>query len=189
MKLQLTQDAHRSYKIGVDEIVGLKTAMEAAMLPVRDLLREKAYWDRQLSFEALEYKSRDGFIPHSHNYGGVALCLHVPECEQREFSFLEFGELTEEYLRDEDPWENEGELDAYLRIILKFEGVDDEGNLEFYINVCGGNNDAPYLRIANMPDLFEAEFTCKTVAGLKRAASKHVKAVLSLLRGEAVSNE
>lgn len=183
MKLQLTPDAHRSYKTGVDEIVGLKEAMEAAMLPVRNLLREKAYWDRELEFSALEYKSRDGFIPYSHNCGGVELGMHVPECEQYEWSFLEFGELTEEYLRDEEPWENEGELDAYLRIILKFEGVAEDGTLQFYINASGGNNDAPYFRVSELPDLFEASFECKSVAGIQRAASKHIKALIKIVEG------
>lgn len=181
--IRLTPEAGRSYKIGVDEVLGLNAAMQAVMLPVRDALREKAYWDESLEFRSLEYKSRDGFIPYSSNCGGVELSLHVPELEQDEWSFLEFGELTEEYLRDEEPWENEGELDAYLRIILKFEGIAKDGSMQFYMNVCGGNNDAPYFRVQNLPDLFEAEFTCKSVAGLKRAAAKHVRSVLKLIGG------
>jgi len=181
-KLQLTGLAEFSYKIGVDEIVGLKEAMQAVMVPIRDLLREKAYWDRELKFDELEYKSRDGFIPYSHNCGGVELGLHVPECEQCDWDFLEFGEpeIDEE---TGEPYENEGELDAYLRIILKFEGIDDNGDLQFYINVAGGNNDAPYFRVSKLPDLFEAEFTCKSVAGLKRAAARHVKAAMKLIGG------
>ncbi len=184
MKKSIKIEMKDSYKLGVDEVVGLKDAMKKVMTPIRDLLRSKAYWDENLNFSSLEYKSRDGFIPYSHNCGGVELGLHVPECEKYDWDFLEFGEMTEEYHRDIDPYENEGELDAYLRIILKFEGIDDEGNLQFYFNVSGGNNDAPYFRVSNMPDLMESEFTCKSIEGLERAASKHVKNAIKLIRGE-----
>lgn len=185
----LKPSAKHSYKIGVDEIEGLKEAMQSVMIPVRDALRAKAYWNESLDFGALEYKSRDGFIPYSHNFGGVEIGLIVPQCEEHDWGFLEFGELTEEYTRDEDPYENEGELDAYLRIILKFEGFDDSGNMQFYLNVSGGNNDAPYFRVSNLPDLFEAEFTCRTVKGLKRVSSKHIKNIVNLISDKAVSNE
>lgn len=170
-----------SYKVGVDEVVGLKDAMQNVMQPILNVIREKAYWDSRLEFDVMEYKSRDGFIPYSSNCGGVVIALHVPECEQYDWGFLEFGEMTEEYTRNEDRWENEGELDAYLRIILKFEGIGNDGNMSFYINVSGGNNDAPYFRINQLPDLYEGEFTCKSIAGLKRRSAKHVRAILKLV--------
>lgn len=181
MKHQLTSTAKYSYKIGVDEIVGLKQAMQQVMQPVLTLIREKAYWNDNLQFDAIEYKSRDGFIANSHNFGGVSIGVCVPQCEEQDWQFLEFGELTEEYTREEDFYSNEGELDAYIHIILKFEGIDENGTLKFYINVSGGNNDAPYFRFSQLPDLYEGEFTCKTVTGMKRAAAKHVKAVLKLV--------
>jgi hypothetical protein len=177
--IKLKPTAKQAYKIGVDEIEGLKEAMQNAMLPIRDALRDKAYWDRELAFDDMEYKGRDGFIPYSHNHGGVVLGLHVPECEQYDWGFLEFGEHGE--CCDENGCNQDGELDAYLRIILKFEGVDEDGNLQFYMNMAGGNNDAPYFRVSELPDLFEAEFTCKSVAGLKRAAAKHVNSILKTL--------
>jgi len=190
-KVKLTKDAHRSYKVGVDEIVGLKAAMQSAMAPIRALLRDKAYWDRELSFSDLEYKSRDGFSPYAHNCGGVEMGLHVPECEKYDFDFLEFGEWDGEHYCDgtdkencECPYGVDGEYDAYLRIILKFEGIDDDGSFNFYLNISGGNNDAPYFRVSKMPDLFEAEFSCKSVAGLKRAAAKHIKAALKVVSCE-----
>jgi len=182
-QIKLTPQAHQSYKIGVDEILGLAEAMRLAMAPIRDLLRDKAYWNRELEFEALEYKRRDGFIPYSQNCGGVELGLHIPECESYEWNFLEFGEHDSDCC-DENGCNADGELDAYLRIILKFEGIDDDGNLNFYLNVAGGNNDAPYFRVSELPDLFEAEFSCKTVAGLKRAAAKHIKAAMKVVSHE-----
>lgn len=176
--IQIKHDP-KSHKVGANEVIGLKDAMAAAFTPVRDLLRSKAYWDQELEFQDAEYKSRDGFIPHSHNCGGLQLDLHVPECESYEWDFLEFGELTEEYTRDVEPYENEGELDAFIRIWFKFEGVSDSGELEFYLVMSGGNDDAPYFR--SIPTLFEASFTCKSVAGVRRAAAKHVKALLKVM--------
>lgn len=178
--IQFTEMAKQSYKIGVDEVAGLMDELKRVMSPIRDALNEKAYW-AEIDFDSLEYKSRDGFIPYSHNCGGVELGLQVPECESLDWGFLEFGELTEEYLRDDEPWENEGELDAYLRIILKFEGFDDAGNMQFYLNVSGGNNDAPYFRTAEMPDLFEAEFTCKKIEHIKMKARPYIRKILKMI--------
>lgn len=178
--VKLTENANQSYKIGVDEIEGLRAALVDAISPVTKALKSKIYWYDEIEINDLEYKSRDGFIPYSHNFGGVKIGLHIPECESYEFDFLEFGEpeINEE---TGEPFENEGELDAYLRIIIKFEGFDDDGYMTFYVNVSGGNNDAPYFRVKNMPDLFEAEFRCKTVSGIKRASNKAVKGILKLM--------
>lgn len=180
-----------SYKLGMNEVVGLREAMAKALQPIREILRDKAYWDESLDFEDAEYKSRSGFIANKDNCGGLMLCLQVPDCEQYDFSFLEFGECDEcaqntegkecgangEYCSSSD----EGYLNAYLRIWFKFEGINEAGELEFYINACGGNGDAPYFRVEHLADLFEASFTCRSVAGLQRAASKHIKALLKIL--------
>lgn len=188
-----------SYKLGMNEVVGLKAAITEAFSPIKELLKDKAYWNESLDFEELEYKSRDGFIPYGHNCGGLELSMHVPRCEQYEFGFLEFGECDgcnedqtaccgmiddpkdPNYNHGECGYESEGHLDAYLRIIFKFEGVNEDGELEFYINACGGNGDAPYFRVQYLTDLFEASFTSKSVKGVKRAASKHIKALLKAL--------
>ena len=197
--IQFTAQAERSYKIGVDEVEGMQTALVAAFTPVRDRIRSKAYWDENLEFNSLEYKSRDGFIANSHNCGGLELTLHVPNCEQYDWGFLEFGECDgcaddgESCLGDDSKYpENGGEcgyqadghLDSYLRIILKFEGFNEAGEMEFYINVCGGNNDAPYFRVKHLPDLLEGSFTCKTLKQIGMKAKPHVKRILKLLGGE-----
>jgi hypothetical protein len=196
MKHQLTKSAHLSYKIGVDEIVGLKAAMIDVLKPIQKIIKNKVYWN-DCELEAVEYKRRDGFIPHSHNCGGVEFSLVIPKCEEYEFGFIEFGEcdgcaddgktcLGDDTLYPENGGEcgyiSEGHLDALLRVRLKFEGIQDDGSLQFYLFLEGGNNDAPYFR--NVPTVFEAEFSCKTVSGLKRAAAKHVKALI-----KAVSHE
>lgn len=182
-----------SYKLGMNEVVGLKGAMATVFKPVQDVLKEKVYWDN-CELDEVEYKGRDGFIPHSHNRGGLMIGIHVPKCESYEFDFLEFGECEDcdyskedglcGYKGQECASESEGHLDAYLRIWFKFEGIDDEGNLQFYINACGGNGDAPYFRVEHLTDLFEASFTCKSLAGLKRAASKHIKALVKLIESK-----
>ena len=190
---------HGSYKIGMNEVVGLREALVETFKPVRDALRESAYWDRELEFEDAEYKSRDGFIPHSHNCGGLMLCMHVPYCEKYEFEYLSWNECDECGDAEKYPdgghrcgfegiecgYESDGQLDAYIRIWFKFEGINEDGELEFYINASGGNEDAPYFRVKHLPDLFEASFTCKSVKGIKRAASKPIKALVALIHGGA----
>jgi hypothetical protein len=176
--IQLTESAHRSYKIGIDEIVGLKSAMTDVMKPIQALIKSKIYWS-EVELEEAEYKSRSGFIPHSHNHGGIQITEIIPKCEEYEFGFLEFASTCGP---DGSGCEcdDEGHLSAKLAVWLKFEGIDGDGNLSFYLILHGGNNDAPYFRDSN--DIFEAEFTCKSVSGLKRASAKHVRKLLEVMR-------
>lgn len=190
-------DMKGSYKCGVDEIVGLKQAIKDAFTPIVQAVQRNVYWIDSVKdqcVDALEYKSRDGFIPHSHNCGGLELSIVLPKCEEYDWSAVEFGECDgcnadcSKCMRDEADSSGEcmsevdGHLDARLRVILKFEGIDEvDGSLRFYINACGGNGDAPYFRIGHLSDLYEAEFSCKSVKGVKRAASKHIKAMLKAL--------
>ncbi len=177
-----------SYKLGMNEVVGLREAMASVFKPVQTALLEHVYWNG-CEMESVEYKSRDGFIANKHNCGGLAIDLIIPSCEQHDFNLLEFGECDDcggdgEYCCAEKGGEciseSEGHLDARLRIWFKFEGINEDGELEFYINASGGNNDAPYFR--NTPDLFEASFTAKSLAGIARAASKHMKQLTKLIQ-------
>lgn len=183
----------QSYKCGMNEVVGLRAALVETFKPVQALLKDKIYWN-DCEFKDAEYLRRDGFIPYSHNCGGLILDVIVPKCEEYSFGCMEFGECEDcgnaelypegdhqcGYRGQECAYEAEGHLDARLRIWLKFKGINEDGELEFYINASGGNDDAPYFR--NLPDLFEASFTAKSVAGVKRAASKHIKALLEVLK-------
>lgn len=192
-----------SYKLGMNEVVGLKQAMAETLKPVVDSIVDKVYWtSAEHIVKDAEYKSRDGFIANSDNRGGIMIDLVIPSCERYDFGYLEFGECdgcnkdctvcrgsiddpkNEEYSGGECGSEVEGHLDARLRIWFKFEGINDDGELEFYINGCGGNGDAPYFRIKNLPDFFEASFACKSVAGIKRAAAKHIKKLLKIVEGK-----
>lgn len=186
-------------KVGLNEVEGLTEVLTQALAPIETKLRESIYWhDKTTMIEPVEYKSRDGFIPHSHNCGGLAIDLVLPKCEEYEFGFLEFGECDEcgtealgldrygapkqcGYNGDECASESNGHLDAHLRIWLKFEGIDADGLMEFYLVMSGGNGDAPYFREKYQPVLFETSFTAKSLAGVKRQASIAVKKLLNKL--------
>ncbi len=181
-----------SYKVGMNEVQGLKAAMLSAMKPVVELIQGKAYWtDKNNLLNEAEYTSRDGFIAHSHNCGGIQLDLIVPKCEEYEFSFLDFGECDDSECECRDPngsgecgYDTEGHLDAFLRVWLKFEGVNpDNDKLQFYITVHGGNGDAPYFRTKYSNDYFEASFEVASVAEFKKIAPKHLNKVLKLIGG------
>ncbi len=187
MRHQLTKEAHKSYKTGMHEIQGLEASMREALKPILKTLQDKIYWTKP-EFEPAEYKGRDGFIPHSHNLGGLQFHGVVPKCEEYDFGFLDFGDHDEdcEVHKGEECscGESDGHLDAGLRIWLKFEGVDDEsGDLKFYLVLAGGNGDAPYFHTKGEDTYFEVEFTSKSVASVPKAASKHIKALNKLIGG------
>lgn len=176
-------------KIGIDEVVGLKQAMIDLMKPIQSALKENIYWS-DVELNESKYKSRDGFMPYSSNCGGIDIVEVIPQCEEYSFKFLDFGEWDGTHYCDGKDHENckcsmsnDGELDAKLRIWFKFEGIDDSTKaLKFYLYMGGGNDDAPYFRTKYEATLFEAEFECKSVKGLKRAASKHVNKLLKLIK-------
>lgn len=184
-----------SYKTGINEIKGLREAMLEIMKPVQAAIKDKIYWS-EVNLEEAEYKSRDGFLAHSHNCGGIQITEVIPKCEEYDFGFLEFGECdecgdAEQYPKGdhrcgyegvECAAEAESHLDACLRIWFKFEGYDQKtGELNFYLVLHGGNGDAPYFRPQYSTNIFEASFSCKSVEGLKRAAAKHFRALLKVL--------
>lgn len=162
-----------SYKVGMNEVIGLEAAMRETIKPVLDTIKNRLYWNESLDFEPVEYKSRDGFIPHSHNLGGLQLWTVIPKCEEYNFSFLTFGDYDSDYDYDGDS----DHLDAGLRIWFKLDSVDND-TLNFYLVMAGGNGDAPYFRTKYEETYFEAEFSCKSVNGVKKAANKHIKALI-----------
>lgn len=169
-------------KVGIDEIDGLKEVMIALMQPVKEWVKESIYWN-DCDLDESEYKSRDGFIPYSHNFGGIELTVIIPSVERDTFSFLEYGECDEckpgdnnqcGYNGQECASESEGHLDAKLRIWLKFEGLEN-GVMSFYLYLGGGNGDAPYFRTKGEATVFELSFTAKSLAGLKRTGAAAIK--------------
>ena len=184
MKIQIKEDPN-SHKIGVDEVIGLKAEMLKLMKAVQKQIKRNVYWSN-VELEESEYKSRDGFIPYSHNNGGIQIIEVIPKCEEYSFGYLEFGECDECGVKQcgymECASESEGHLDAKLRVWLKFEGVNKEtGELDFYLYLGGGNGDAPYFRTHAEKTIFESEFSCKTVKGLIKAAHPHFKKLLKVM--------
>lgn len=176
-------------KVGIDEIQGLKQAMKVLMKPIQDILKQNIYW-HEVELTEAEYNSRDGFIPHSDNCGGIQIREHIPQCEQYEFDYLEFGQWDGEHYCGDDKsnscncmYDDDGGYDAYLSIWFKFEGYDTTTKeLSFYLVMSGGNNDAPYFREQYLPTLFEASFTCKSVFELKRIATKHINKLIKVIK-------
>lgn len=66
---------NESYKLGMNEVVGLRKAMIKAFKPVVGALQEKTYWHENLKPEDAEYISRYGFIANSDNRGGLIIDL------------------------------------------------------------------------------------------------------------------
>lgn len=180
-------------KVGVNEVQGLKKALHEVMEPIREKLNEHIYWDDKKLIDS-EYTSRDGFIPHAHNCGGVELILVIPKCEEYDFGFLEFGECDEcgkedlgldrygspkqcGYNGDECAAEADGHLNAKLRIWLKFEGIED-GKMNFWLYLGGGNGDAPYFRTKYEADVFEKSFQAKNIIDFKKQAKKAVNQLI-----------
>ena len=180
-----------SYKIGLHEVVGLKAAMTRVMQPLLVALNDAESWcgDGWFKLSEAEYKSRDGFIPHTHNCGGLMIESVLPECGQSDFPSLNWPEYTpsEDGMTDDQQDEerqsyaDNGYLDCHLRIWLKFEGFDNRGNMQFYL-VASSCDEAPYFRHRNAVNHFEASFTAATLSSFERKAAvqirKLVKAVI-----------
>lgn len=173
---------HNSYKVGMDEIEGLREAMTNIMAPIQEALKKNIYWSH-VTLDDAEYKSRDGFIANSHNCGGLTITEVIPKCEEYSFNFLSFGECESEEGECEEycVCQDEGHLDASLRIWFKYEGQDSDGEHQFCFLVFGGNGDAPYFRTKYSEDYYEGEFTCNSLDDLRRKSQKHVEAIIRLL--------
>jgi hypothetical protein len=186
MKLQIIE-SKRTFKIGMNEVVGLRDVLLKAMQPVQEHIKSKVYWNDCELTEA-EYIGRDGFIPHSDNLGGIQLHLVIPSVERYEFDFLSFGECDEcgetqcGYEGQECASESEGHLDASLRVWLKFEELDSDGTMKFWLYCGGGNRDAPYFRTKYEADIFECSFEAKTLKQVEIRAAKAVKQLLARIK-------
>lgn len=187
MKLEITKEYPFS-KVGINEVKGLKAVMLDLMKPVQVWLTNSIYWSECKPCES-EYKSRDGFIPYSHNCGGIEFSEIIPSCEEYNFSFLEFGQCDPEYCDCHKPDSSgecsldiDGHKDAKLRVWLKFEGINDQGEMEFYLYLGGGNGDAPYFRTKYEATIYETSFTVKSLAGLKRRGAAEIQKMLKAVR-------
>ena len=181
--LQINKPQYSFEKITVEHIPGLIKAMKESLQPIVDHIKKDMYWNDDFKPKETEYKRRDGFIPHSHNHGGVELTAIIPECERHDFSWLEFGECDGEGECCEHgcSCDDEGHLSAFFRLWLKFEGIDESGKMTFYINLSGGNGDAPYFRSQYLPNIFESEFTAKDIPTFKKRMNTQVKKLMKVM--------
>lgn len=174
----------------IDEIKGLESTMLELVKKAAKPLKDKLYWidDLDSRVEISEHRSRDGFIPYSNNKGGAELSLILPYSGQYEFDFIEFGEHDSNCLlntldSDCTCGEQDGLLDAKLRIWLKYEGLDDMTKKpSFWFYIGGGNSDAPYFRPASENTIFETELTATSIPELKRKMNKLILKTNKLLK-------
>lgn len=179
-KLKINKEYSFS-KVGVNEVEGLKDVMIEAIKPIQQAIQEHKYWG-EVELRETEYNSRDGFIAYGHNCGGIEISEIIPECERYNFEYIAFGECDdEECIANHDngcSYGDEGHLDAKLRVWLKFEGLNENDEMEFYLYLGGGNGDAPYFRTKDEATVFESQFTVKSLAEFKRVARMHVSKLL-----------
>jgi hypothetical protein len=181
-QLKITKEYPFS-KVGINEVQGLKILMRALVRPVLTEIKSRIYWDDNLDAHESEYKSRDGFIAYSHNCGGFEIWTIIPKCEST-FTCLEYGECDGEYCDNHDnecAVESEGHLDAKLRIWFKFEGINAQGEMEFYLYLGGGNGDAPYFRTKYEHTIFERSFTAKSLTDLKRKGKIAIRMLIKAM--------
>lgn len=181
-KLKITRGYPFS-KIGMNEVEGLEQVLKELVQPIEAHLKKEIYWSDHVEFTPTEYRSRDGFIPHSHNCGGLDFQAVIPRCEEYEFSFLEFGECDGEC--DEEygcSCDDEGHLSASLRIWFKFEGLDEKNRMQFWLYMGGGNGDAPYFRSKYECDIFEKSFIAKDFKELRMKGARAVKQLLKVMK-------
>jgi hypothetical protein len=179
-----------SYKIGLNEVIGLKDAMREAMKPIQDLIKEKTYWIDEVEISESEYKSRDGFIPHSNNCGGLEIFQIIPKYELDNFDCIPVTECTE-YDNDGNETdlgnhECDENCDHSLRIWFKFEGIELQGEgksvLKFWLYMGGGNDDAPHFRTKHEKTIFEYDFDAIDVKQFKFRAKEAVKKLTEVLK-------
>ena len=171
-----------SYKVGLDEVEGLKETLIDLIQPVQKAIKEKIYWS-DVSLNEAEYKSRGGFSAYSGNCGGLQIAEIIPECESYDFGFLDFGECDgSEECEEECLCSSEGHLDAALYVWLKFEGLNPDGTASFYLVLHGGNADAPYFRHKYTQTYFEAEFEATSLDDLRRRAQKSIGDLIKFMR-------
>lgn len=170
---------------------------------IRDWLQHDVStpFDASVKIEPFEFKRRDGFIPHSHNKGGLDLYT-ITAVSYLMGSGEHFGTAIEQWT--EDSWDR-ARKDLLEQAKERGETVDADSD-EFYDSVydycsddyetvawrvrvmyegngkltvfAGYDTDAPYFRFSGpFSSLFEQSITFKTLSGLKRQLERMTKAL------------
>lgn len=144
----------------------------------------------------LECRSRDGFIPHSHNYGGiecVAFRNQYSCCENTGFentdetlrkgwecdleNFLadrpeypkSYSDLTDAQCEELDEYRRESDDTVLFSLDIMHTGFE-RGIHSINLRFCICAKDSPYHR--KYDDLFEFDITFRTIESLKRQLAK-----------------
>lgn len=159
---------------------------------IKEFLSSLGFSDDRI--EAFESRRRDGFIPHSHNLGGLeGICYRDQYISQIEGTGFENTDIILDKYQEQDlrSWLEENNkpaeyemtdsdydsLDEYRQgddSTVQFQArvmitSDTTANVDFYISA----SDTPYHRSSD--DKLELEITFKTPAGMKRQLNKLLK--------------
>lgn len=147
---------------------------------------------------SLECRSRDGFIPHIHNYGGIECiafglpyslpngCTGFPNADAtiEKYSQMNRDDYAEQIGVKEDDWNEEQREEFY-----EYESSDDEASILYSLDImhtgidkgihslnlrfCVCVKDMPYHR--KYDDKIEIDLSFKTINGLKGKLNKLLK--------------
>lgn len=187
------RQAKEKHALKLDELeIDLKTANEYVEV-IKDFLSELNFNEDRI--EAFECRRRDGFIPHSHNKGGLEGVTYRDEysCSQNtgfenadavlaKYSDYNLENFAAENGLDKDKYsdwtddqreefsqyeaESEDTVQFQARVMFTSETT---ANVDFYVSA----SDTPYHRQSD--DKLELEIEFKTPAGLKRKLKSILK--------------
>jgi len=158
--------------------------MHKAVDSIRDT--EADYTEHEV--ELIEFKSRDGFIPHSYNHGGFTCHILKSLSELDDDQYIKTLNYHEEYVLENNPklsgedlieaaydsMSESNEDIGYLEAQFMFNGMDEE--TEIYsatLSLIVRSSDAPYFRYADSFEEFEFEF--KNSIELKKKINEVLK--------------
>lgn len=151
--------------------------------------------------DALECRSRDGFIPYSHNKGGIGAHAYQSQLhayiERTGFDHADavldrYYQYTADYYaeannlsKDVSTWSDDqrdemeqgyaedSESTVFFKLQAMYQGINDDGMHSIDLSCMVNVSDAPYHR--GYDDIVEIELKFKTVAGLKKQLATVLK--------------
>jgi hypothetical protein len=159
-------------------------------LVIREFLEALGFQDERI--ESCECRRRDGFIPYSHNKGGLSGYSYQSQSIHESTGFNKVDEViekgrkyNEEYFRSDNNIDKDAELTEYqLELLYEYEQNSDDtiqfqarvlmtsettANVDFYISA----SDSPYHRSSD--EKLELSIKFKTSKGMKRKLNAILK--------------
>jgi len=167
---------------------------------LRDFATSIGY--QQDRIDSLDCRRRDGFIPFSHNHGGLECVSFTSQYhlqfegtgfenadktleKYREYDKGYFVESNPEVPKDEAKWteshyemfdeyrQNDDEATVLFSLDIMHQGIDDDGTQCINLRFCVCVQDAPYHR--QFDDKIDIDIEFKTLAELKARLDKVLK--------------